>query len=532
MKRVLKISDAAAAQSEKLLLNLHKHPSKPKSLISLSCATPRSSLYRFYGDTVAPATHASLPNKVPVNVISLFIEKLSLADSQRRPKQELMQKVFQLRMELVNGVYSSGEVVQILEGRGDWLLGCYEYLGGEPARTKETDDRAFSELLKNLGSWPNLALEVFNWRRRKIEQGYPMTSEEYASGITIAGRIKNVDLAVELFSEADSKQLKTTSTYNALMSAYMFNGLIDKCQLVFRNLKKEPYCSPSIVTYNILISVFGRLMLIDHMEAAFQEIQHLNLSPNVSTYNNLIAAYVTAWMWDRMERTFHLMKAGPVKPDIDTHLLMLRGYAHSGKLDQMEETYQMLKHQVDVKTPLIRAMICAYCKSSVEDRTKRVEELLRLIPEDEYRPWLHVLLIRLYAQENNLENMEKLVDEAFERKTSVFTVPVMRCIISTYFRYNSVDKLASFIKRAECAGWRICRSLYHCKMVMYGLQTRLEEMENVLNEMNNVRINHTKKTFLILYKAYLMCGKRHKVETVVGLMCKRGYRIPLETFLS
>lgn len=160
MRRVLKISDAAAAQTEQLLPNLHRHPSKPKSLIPIPCATPRSSLYRFYGNTVAPAMHAPLPNKVPVNVISLFIKKLSQADSQNRPKQELLRKVFQLRMELVSGVYSSGEVVQILEGRGDWLLGCYKYQGGVPARTEETDDRAFSELLKNLGSWPNLALEV------------------------------------------------------------------------------------------------------------------------------------------------------------------------------------------------------------------------------------------------------------------------------------------------------------------------------------------------------------------------------------
>ena len=62
-------------------------------------------------------------------------------------------------------------------------------------------------------------------------------------------------------------------------------------------------------------------------------------------------------------------------------------------------------------------------------------------------------------------------------------------------------------------------------MVMYGSEKHLEEMENVLNETDNFHINHVRKIFFLLYS---MCGKRHKVEKVVGLMCKRGYGIPLE----
>ncbi|KAK9116340.1 hypothetical protein Sjap_015287 [Stephania japonica] len=145
----------------------------------------------------------------------------------------------------------------------------------------------------------------------RLGEDFPMTFEEYAKGITITGRVKNVDLVVDLLMECVGYGTKT-SVYNALMRAYMYNGLAEKCQSLFWELKKEVSNS-------------------------------LGLSPNFSTYNSLIAGYVVAWTWEDMERIFHVMEESPMKPDIDTHLLMLRGYAHSRNLEKRERYTNLLK---------------------------------------------------------------------------------------------------------------------------------------------------------------------------------------------
>lgn len=511
MKRASRISEfrACLIRPRFSLSNAHERIADPSVPIRFICQDATQTPSRDEIETKRVNLSSLFKDKLMYNGAPL--KKISYNPAEAILAEELKEKVADLRNEIVAHKQDVEKIEKVLEEKGVDLFRRY------------SDGSAIVQLLNQLRCFPSLAIEVIGWRRKQLDYAAPMTVEEYSKAIAIAGRMNDLDVSVELFKEAYNKQLKGTCLFNALMTAYRRSGLAMKCQSVFQDLKRESTCAPTIVTYNILISLYGGMMLVDHMKEAFKEMHDLNFAPTIHTYRGLMTGYITAWMWEEMEKTYLVMKDGPVKPDLSIYLLMLRGYAISGKLEKMEEIYDMVSYHVDKEgIQFLILMIHAYCKSSNAARVQKVEELLRKIPKNNYRPGLNVVLICLYANEDLLEKMENSINEAFERKAYVTAVNVMKCIVSSYFRHNAVDMLADFARRAEIAGWKLCRSVYHAKMVMYASEMRLSEMEKVLYEMARVNMHVSNKTLWILYYAYTKWGERSKLEQVIGVMYKNG----------
>ncbi|KAJ9546349.1 hypothetical protein OSB04_018892 [Centaurea solstitialis] len=300
MKRVFTLSDIAKSE----LLYSHHRFCLPKSLTNATTipdTRPTSSRW------FSTEESKSLPSKPIMDLYAQFAHKWVYAEVQA--KETLIEQVSVFRDKLMENAEDETSIETLLEVEGWSLLKMY------------SDGAALLELLKLLEkSSLSLAMKVFNWRRREKNRR-PMSSEEYVKGIKIAGRMKNVDLALEIFTEAATNRIKNISTYNALMGAYMYNGLSEKCQSVYRDLRQDTNCRLTSVTFNMLISLFGQRVLTDQMESVFQEMKDLKISPDLNTYNNLIAGYLTAWMWDKMENTYQtMMETGSVYPNLTTHL--------------------------------------------------------------------------------------------------------------------------------------------------------------------------------------------------------------------
>eukprot|EP00252_Welwitschia_mirabilis_P027139 TRINITY_DN9206_c0_g1_i1.p1 TRINITY_DN9206_c0_g1~~TRINITY_DN9206_c0_g1_i1.p1 ORF type:complete len:359 (-),score=55.09 TRINITY_DN9206_c0_g1_i1:108-1184(-) len=336
-------------------------------------------------------------------------------------------------------------------------------------------------------------------------------------------------MAVELFTEMKSRGVRReTCAYNALMTAYIFNGLTKEALALFEDLKRDRDCDPNIVTYNILLSMFVGSMLIDHMEIVAKAIEQANLAPTVFTYNTLIKGYITAGMWIEAKKTFKAMKARLIDPNKETYSLLVRGYAHLGKLDKMEKNFTYIEDQIEkADIPVILAMIFAYSKSDDSDKLKKIERLIQLIPKDEYRPWFDVILIKNYAQAGFMDKMENAISEALQRKTPIRTGCVTDSVSALYFRHNEIEKLEKFVRQAKIAGWRLTHSVYHSRIVLYGIQNRWKEMENVLKEMITSSPFHPlRKTYLIVYRIYSKFDKEAEIIWTLKRMEEAGYLLP------
>ena len=207
---------------------------------------------------------------------------------------------------------------------------------------------------------------------------------------------------------------------------FYFNALIHECGkewgkagLAFRQMQTAGV-TPDVITYNSLISAYGRGEQLQKAEQAFEQMQAAGIEPNENTYKHLVKAYVKSGQvekaaamkqvqapfkaermadrertniesfnthivkcikggqWQKAEEAFERMRAAGSKPDIYTYNPLVSAYARGGQWQAAEETFkQMLFEGVKPDVHTHSCLIYAYAKGGqrhkAEEAFKRMQ---------------------------------------------------------------------------------------------------------------------------------------------------------------
>ncbi|KAH6827625.1 hypothetical protein C2S53_015965 [Perilla frutescens var. hirtella] len=156
----------------------------------------RSAPIRFICQDATRASSSDGKESKVGELVSIFANKLSYSPADAISRDNLSDKVAELKKEILAQKEDAEKIEKILEEDGLDLFRRY------------SDGSAAVHLLKQLQRYPSLAMEVLWWRRKQLDHDAPMTVEEYSKGIAIASKMDNLDVAVELFKEAFNKGLK------------------------------------------------------------------------------------------------------------------------------------------------------------------------------------------------------------------------------------------------------------------------------------------------------------------------------------
>lgn len=246
-----------------------------------------------------------------------------------------------------------------------------------PRLTQPTIVRAL-DLIKP----PSAALRFFRWAQCRSSPPLSLDDRAHFKMLQVLCRCRNLSTATDFLLSLDSKTTTTDSGdtrilhdrfFNALIRAHARSGEIRESINLFRRMRDEFGVSPSVFSFNSLLSVLLRRGWTHSAKRLFSEMVQRDVAgpavtPDVCTFNILIRGYCLNSMVDEGFRLFKEMDRWGCKPDVLTYNALLDGLCRAGKtriahnlLDGMRMKSSDLHPTVVSYTIVIRGYCGARC---------------------------------------------------------------------------------------------------------------------------------------------------------------------------
>lgn len=211
---------------------------------------------------------------------------------------------------------------------------------------------------------------------RLLKSGIVWDEALYNCVLNCCGRALPVDEVSRLFDEMlRHGHSPSTITFNIMLDIYGKAGLLRKAEKLFQLARKN--CLADIISYNTLIAAYGRHQDFISMRYTAQQMQNAGYLISLEAYNSMLDAYGKDDQVEEFNDVLQKMKEKRCLSDHYTYNIMINIYGKKGWIKEVADVFSELqKRGLEPDLYSYNSLIKAYgIAGMVEDAVEVVQEM-------------------------------------------------------------------------------------------------------------------------------------------------------------
>ncbi|GAB4825890.1 hypothetical protein Ancab_008757 [Ancistrocladus abbreviatus] len=209
------------------------------------------------------------------------------------------------------------------------------------------------------------AIEAVKEMERRGIVGSASLYYDLACCLCNVGRLQEALTQVDKICKIATKPLVVT--YTGLIQTCLDSGRVLDGAYIFNHMHK--YCSPNLVTCNIMLKAYLDSGMFDDAKELFQNIsqngtqarsaEHKDVTPDAYTFNTMLEGCVSHKKWDIFGYAYEKMLCHGYHFNTKRHLWMILQASQAGKVELVETTWTHLERADRVPPPaLVKERFC------------------------------------------------------------------------------------------------------------------------------------------------------------------------------
>ncbi|KAH6835859.1 hypothetical protein C2S53_012541 [Perilla frutescens var. hirtella] len=352
--------------------------------------------------------------------------------------------------------------------------------------TSDSPEFPSAALLSSLNtSSPQKANLVIEWKLERLRSEDTKDHDCYARLISLCGNIKNLHIAMLVFSSMEAKGIRPTSlVFNSLISTSLSSGNLLTALSLFEIMEGSEIYKPDSNTYNAFISAHANMGNKSATEAWLKVKMASGFPADAQTYGFLIRCCIKSRAFEDARRYFEEMMFEGLLPDesvVQDVLLMYCQLRNSDKVKEILKSVLDCGWQIDRN--MIKKVVDLYHELGLIEELKELPETLTKSGQSsEACSLAHCSLIRMYADRDRLDEVEYCVGRMVKHGVSFSCEEDVEKVICSYFRREAYDRLDMFLEciKPSCT---LRRSTYDLLGAGYRRAGLSEKLSTVVSEM-------------------------------------------------